>query len=117
MADDTTTNNVDNDMDLFRAKLMKDLKLDDLSPEQKAEYEDKIDRLVDNRIKNLMLIYLAPEKVEELAKLWDADDHEGVQKLLIENVPDWNDKVLEELLSIQQELIAKMSADAKPITE
>ena len=84
MADDIT--NTNDDMRIFRRKLMDDLQLVNLSPEQQKEYEEKIDRLVDNRIKALILIYLPQEKVEELHGLWEGGKEEEIQQFLEKNI-------------------------------
>ena len=118
MADDavktTTDDNSTEDMKILRRRLMEDLQLVDLSPEQQKEFEEKIDTLVDNRIKNMMLVYLPQEKVKELSEMWDEGKEEEIQKFLEENVEGWNDKVLDEFFAIREELIAKMRNHAKP---
>lgn len=102
------------DIDIYKRKLMDDLQLVNLTPEQEKEYEEKIGSLVDNRIKSLMLIYLPNEKVEELSKMWEEGKEPEIQKYLEDNVPGWNDKVLDELFNIREELIAKMRNNGKP---
>ncbi len=117
MADDSTATTNDNstrDMEIFRQSLMDDLQLSDLPPEKRKEYEEKIDTLVDNRIKNLMLVYLPKEKIEELSGKWEPGKEEEIQTFLEENVQGWNDKVLDELFSIREELLAKMRNNGKP---
>jgi hypothetical protein len=104
------------EIDLFKKKLMQDLQLHTLPENEQKEFEEKIEKLVNDRIMNLILIYLPPEKVEEFAKIIGKDDQQEILDYINKNIPDFGDKVVEEMVNIREDLITrvrKANADKK----
>lgn len=106
-------------IEIFKAKLLIDLNLDKASEEDKNETLAKISELTDNRIINLIMIYLPEDKVEEFAALTDKEElnSDEVGEFLYSNIPSFSDKVIIELSSIRNELIDKMEKYKKDATK
>ncbi len=96
------------EIDLFKKKLMQDLQLHTLPEQEQKEFEEKIEKLVNDRIMNLILIYLPPEKVEEFAKIIGKQDQEEILKYIDQNIPAFGDKVVEEMVNIREDLITRV---------
>lgn len=116
MTDNTTKKVATEEIDLFKKKLMQDLQLHTLPENEQKEFEDKLEKLVNDRIMNLILIYLPPEKVEEFAKIIEKQNQEEILDYIKKNIPDFGDKVVEELINIREDMITrvrKANADKK----
>ena len=95
----------------FKEKLIEELGLNQASDEEKAMVKEKIDTLVNDRILNLMLLYIPKEKAEELADKAEAGDETEFYKFLSENIPGWSDKVFDEMFRIRNEILGKLESD------
>lgn len=95
-------------LDAFKDKLIGELGLGEANDEEKALVKEKIDTLVNDRILNLMLLYIPKEKAEELADKAEAGDEAKFFKFLNENIPGWGDKVFDELYRIRNEILGKL---------
>ena len=95
-------------LNAFKDKLIEELGLSEANNEEKALVKEKIDTLVNDRILNLMLLYIPKEKAEELADKAEAGDEADFFKFLSENIPGWGDKVFDELYRIRNEILGKL---------
>lgn len=89
----------------FKDRLMEDLNLDNPSPEQKKQIEDKISQLVNDRILNLIMMYLPEDKVAELDKMIGQKSQDEVMQFIMASVPGIQDKIAEELFEIRNDLL------------
>lgn len=109
---DSNANSV-NDADLqsvleeYKKRLLSELGADGWSEEEKKEIEGKIATLVNDRVLNLLLIYLPEEKVAELDKIIEVGDQESTAKYLAENIPGAGEKIANELMEIRNDIIKK----------
>lgn len=92
---------------LYKARLIEDLGFKDLPDIEKKQIEEKIDTLVNQRILNLLLLYIPKEKAEELADKAESGDEAEFYKFVAENIPGWSDKVFKELELIKDEVLGK----------
>lgn len=90
---------------LYKRRLLEDLKLDDLPENEKVEMENKIEKLVNDRVVNLILIYLPDDKIEEFTRLMETDDMNSVVQMVQSVIPNFEDKILEELSNIKDEIL------------
>lgn len=111
-AQNTSVNDTDNNLEdpekilqVFKDRLIEDLNLDETSPEQRKEIENKISKLVNDRILNLILIYLPEEKVAELDSIIGQKSQDEVIKYIVETVPGIQEKIAEELFEIRNDLM------------
>jgi len=89
----------------FDAKLMAELGIDKLSEEEQKGAREDIESLINTRIINLAMIYVPEEKVEEFKNVAEKEDPTQLSIFLQQVVPNWNDKVLSELMQIRDELL------------
>lgn len=92
---------------LYKARLIEDLGFKDLPDIEKKQIEEKIDTLVNQRILNLLLLYIPKEKAGELADKAESGDEAEFYKFVAENIPGWSDKVFKELMLIKDEVLGK----------
>ncbi|OQB05677.1 MAG: hypothetical protein BWY19_00883 [bacterium ADurb.Bin212] len=92
---------------LYKARLIEDLGFKDLPDIEKKQIEEKIDTLINQRILNLLLLYIPKEKAEELADKAESGDEAEFYKFVAENIPGWSDKVFKELELIKDEVLGK----------
>lgn len=110
--DPTTNQNNQAELDLvldqFKTQLLSELSFDKLSPEDQTVMEEKLGKLVNDRIINLVLIYLPEEKVAEFDQIITGGNEEVIVKYLSDNIPGISDKIANELMEIRQEIINKL---------
>lgn len=90
---------------MFKDRLMEDLNLADSTPEEKKEIEEKIGKLVNDRILNLIMMYLPEDKVAELDKMIGQKSQDEVMQFIMASVPGIQDKIAEELFEIRNDLL------------
>ncbi|MCX6812842.1 MAG: hypothetical protein NTW79_04495 [Candidatus Berkelbacteria bacterium] len=100
--------NVENVLQEFQNQLFVELGFDKFSPEEKVAVEEKLAKLVNDRLINLILIYLPEEGVAELDEKISAGNQEEIAKFLGDNIPGAAEKIANELLEIRSEIIEKM---------
>lgn len=117
-ADFNSANNSDNAIEdpekilqVFKDRLIEDLNLEETSPEQRKEIEDKISKLVNDRILNLILIHLPEDKVAELDSMIGQKSQDEVIKYIMESVPGIQEKIAEELFEIRNDLLEMLRND------
>lgn len=110
--DDTTLQNDDRGLesvlDQFKDQLFLELGADKLSDADKIVMEEKLKKLINDRIINLVLIYLPEEKVAELDQIITAGDENAIAEYITMNIPGITDKIANELMQIREELIEKL---------
>lgn len=92
-------------LEIYKKRLLEDLRLDDLPEEQLREYEEKIEALVNDRIINLILIHLPEEQTNKFADMMENSEIEQVMDFVGQNIPNFADKILTELMDIRDELL------------
>ena len=112
---DTKKQEVGDMIDIYKAKLFVDLGLGDAKEEERDKVLDKIEQLVNSRLINLIMIYLPEEKVSEFNQLVQKDSFTGdeINKFLHDNIPAFDDKLINELSEIRVELIKKVKVKYK----
>lgn len=95
-------------LDQFKAQLFLELGLSNLSDTEKAAMEQKLAKLVNDRIINLVLIYLPEDKVAELDQIITGGDENAIAEYITKNIPGITDKIANELMQIREELIHKL---------
>ena len=73
-----------------------------------VQFTEQYEAELDNRIVNEIVDELDTEQLRELSRFKDSDDDAGLQRWLIENVPDL-DKIVEEEMAILLGEIAENS--------
>ncbi|TSC94517.1 MAG: hypothetical protein Athens101428_266 [Candidatus Berkelbacteria bacterium Athens1014_28] len=94
-------------LDDYKNQLLSELGADSWTAEEKKEVEEKIATLVNDRVLNLLLIYLPEDKIADLDKVIETDDQEAIAKYLSENIPDVGEKIANELMEIRSDIINK----------
>jgi len=97
------------DLTLYKDRMLQELGLENLSADKKKNFEDKLEQLVNDRIINLIILYMPPEKVQGFADVMEAGDIAGSLKYASDNIPNFYDKVIEELAQIRDELITNFN--------
>lgn len=112
--DEKNVNNQDlaDMLEIYRNKLLIDLGLTNIGEEEKKQTLEKIGELTDNRLINLIMIYLPEEKVEEFTQLIEKEKFSGeeISDFLYSNIPAFGDKIINELSEIRKELLEKSKA-------
>jgi hypothetical protein len=97
------------DLELFKNRIMQDLGLENLEGEKRKEFEDKLEQLVNDRIINLIILYMEPAKVQDFADLMEAGDVAKILDYAAANIPNFYDKIIEEMSQIRNELLTNVS--------
>ena len=100
--------NLESVLDQFRTQLFLELGIDKMSDADKTAMEEKLAKLVNDRIINLVLIYLPEEKVAEFDQIISAGDQNAIAQYLTTAIPGITDKIANELMQIREELIEKL---------
>ncbi|MCX6808623.1 MAG: hypothetical protein NTW50_03070 [Candidatus Berkelbacteria bacterium] len=98
------------DLSLFRDRLIQDLGMEDISAERKKVFADKLEQLVNDRILNLIILYLPPEKVAGFADVMESGDVAKSMEYASSNIPSFSDKIIEELAQIRTELLTSYNS-------
>lgn len=112
---DTKKQEVGDMIDIYKAKLFVDLGLGDAKEEERDKVLNKIEQLVNSRLINLIMIYLPEEKTSEFNQLVQKDNFTGdeINQFLRDNIPAFDDKIINELSEIRVELIKKIKEKYK----
>ncbi len=113
MSDDIQTappeaGNADMLMAEFNTRLFAELGFDKMPAEEQKSAEEKLAKLVNDRIINLLLIYLPEGKVAELDKIIEGGDQSKVTEFLSANISGVEEKIANELMEVRSEIIAKV---------
>jgi len=131
MADDETDVELDNDnnnlaqnnkpvadnsdisdtIKVYKDRLMEELGFADLGAVEKEEVEQKIESLVNSRIINLILLYLPDDQVADFEKVLEGKNQEEIDEFVAKKIHGMQDKVLQELMNIRDELLAKVKTN------
>lgn len=108
----TADSDITNTIKTYKGRLMEELGFANLASVEKEGIEQKLESLINSRIINLILLYLPEDKVADFEKIVEGENQEDIYKFVSENIPDMQDKILQELMNIRDELLDKVKKNA-----
>lgn len=101
----------------FEIVLFKELGIEEIDADKKAELLDTIAEIVQNRLAMRIVDVLSEQELNQLADLIKSGDDRALGEFLDSNVPDYHAIVAEEIRRVKVELYEDVAATRKALQE